>query len=121
METCESTSRWLAFLVRDEDGELQWTSRREGEDDVHDVTEVLATVDVTIYENNPAYVRFLERFTGEEVPVDDNGCVDPNWAVEGDVLVEAKEEAWDFHSTTMLDEWVDQVMIQIKATTAFKD
>ena len=35
------TDRWLAYLVRDEDGELEWASRREGEDDVHDITGVL--------------------------------------------------------------------------------
>jgi hypothetical protein len=80
----------LAFLVCNEDGELQWTSRREGEDSVHDMMGILATVDVTLYENNPAYVRFIERFTGEDVPVDDDGFIDPNWVVDGDVLTERR-------------------------------
>ena len=120
LEACGSTHRLLILLFRCEDGALQVTSRRVGENGVHDVTGILATLDVTLYENNPAYVSFLGRFTGKEVPVDDDGCVDPDWIVDGETLAEAEEEAWEFHSNVMLDEWVDEALTQIKAATASK-
>ena len=111
IEACKSTHRLLAFVVRGEDGELQWTSRRVDDDGVHDVTGILATVDVTLYDNDQTYVYFLGLFTGQEVPsVDDNGRVDPDWVVDGSALAEAEEEAWEIHSAAKLEEWVDEAI-----------